>query len=60
MKLISWNCNRAFRQKYSCLESYCADIIVAPKAKARKNWQSFAAVFPARTISGWETAIRRG
>lgn len=60
MKLISWNCNRAFRQNIFVLNLTVPTLLLLLKAKARKNWQSFAAVFHARTISGWETAIRRG
>lgn len=46
MKLISWNCNRAFRQKYSCLESYCADIIVAPESESPQKLAKFRSCIP--------------
>ena len=46
MKLISWNCNRAFRQKYFCLESYCADIIVAPESESPQKLAKFRSCIP--------------
>ena len=50
MKLISWNCNRAFRQKYSCLESYCADIIVAPESESPQKLAKFRSCIPLSLI----------
>jgi len=47
MKIISWNCNGAFRKKFHLLESFNADIIIIQECedpgqstKAYKEWSS--------------------
>lgn len=36
MKIISWNCNSAFRNKYTALESFKADLWVIPESESRQ------------------------
>ena len=48
MKIISWNCNGAFRKKYILLDSFNADILIIQecenpiesKDSEYKNWAS--------------------
>lgn len=46
MKLITWNCNGAFRKKYHLLDDICADILIIQEcedpAKAGGEYQNWA------------------
>ena len=38
MKIISWNCNRAFRNKFSIIQKYDADIYVIQECENPKKY----------------------